>query len=122
MPAIFILVPNVPLCANRPFRPIKPYGLTTVRDKSRSMVGTISERRQASGGVPDGALSLSMLREARSDETNEIASVKVRIFLADNYREPTSSKFGLLARWFMAPNRQSHLLANWLASRESHTK
>ncbi|KAL7896408.1 hypothetical protein HDV63DRAFT_248526 [Trichoderma sp. SZMC 28014] len=43
MPAIFILVPNVPLCANRSSRPIKPYGLTTVRDKSRSMAGTISE-------------------------------------------------------------------------------
>lgn len=98
MPAFFILVPNVPLCANRPFRPIKPYWLTTVRDKNRSMVGTISERRQASGGVPYGVVSLSMLREARSDETNEIASVKVRIFLADNYREPTSSTFGLLAR------------------------
>lgn len=86
------------------------------------MVGTISERRQAPGGVPDGALSLSMLREARSEESNGIASVKVRIFLADNYREPTFSKFGRLAGWSMAPDSQSHLLANWLASRESHTK
>lgn len=31
MPAIFILVPNVPLCANRSFRPIKPYETRAVQ-------------------------------------------------------------------------------------------
>lgn len=68
-------------------------------------------------------LSLSsMLREARSGEKNQIASVKVRFLLADNYREPTSSKFGPLVRWFIAPDSQSHLLANWVVSRESYTK
>lgn len=83
MPAIFILVPNVPCVLTDHSDPLTH---TAHEPRAVQFVGTTSERCQAFSGVPYGAVSLSTLREARSDETNEIASVKVHILLADNCR------------------------------------